>query len=145
VMAASLTTAHGESAAGRERQVRSVPQPTQVDQLAQFVCGARFEEISEPACEQLKLRVLDSLGCALGALDGEPVGMVAEQVREFGGAPLGTLIGAGKSAFAARVKRAASDLGANTFQRLRYVVLPLIMPAVFAGPSGIAARSVASA
>jgi 2-methylcitrate dehydratase len=71
---------------------------TQVDQLAQFVCGARFEDISEPAREELKLRVLDSLGCALGALGGEPVRMVAAQVREFGGAPLATLIGQGKSA-----------------------------------------------
>jgi 2-methylcitrate dehydratase PrpD len=42
-------------------------------------CGARFEDISEPAREQLKLRVLDSLGCALGALDGEPVRIVAAQ------------------------------------------------------------------
>jgi spermidine/putrescine transport system permease protein len=31
------------------------------------------------------------------------------------------------------LERAASDLGANTFRRLRYVVLPLIAPAVFAG------------
>ena len=31
------------------------------------------------------------------------------------------------------LERAASDLGANTFNRLRYVVLPLIAPAVFAG------------
>jgi 2-methylcitrate dehydratase len=34
----------------------------------------------------------------LGALDGEPVAMVREQVREFGGAPLCTLIGAGRGA-----------------------------------------------
>jgi spermidine/putrescine transport system permease protein len=31
------------------------------------------------------------------------------------------------------LERAASDLGANAVRRLRYVVLPLIMPAVFAG------------
>ncbi len=31
------------------------------------------------------------------------------------------------------LERAASDLGASTWQRLRYVVLPLIGPAVFAG------------
>ena len=71
---------------------------TGVEELARFVCGSRWEEISEPAREQLKLRVLDALGCALGALDGEPVAMVREQVLEFGGAPLCTLIGAGKSA-----------------------------------------------
>ena len=50
------------------------------------------------AREQLKLRVLDSLAVALGALDGEPVAMVRSQVEEFGGAPLCTLIGGGKSA-----------------------------------------------
>ena len=73
-------------------------QPTQVEELAQFVGRSRWDEISEPAGEQLKLRVLDSLGCALGALDGEPVVMVREQVEEFGGAPLSTLIGTGGSA-----------------------------------------------
>jgi spermidine/putrescine transport system permease protein len=31
------------------------------------------------------------------------------------------------------LERAASDLGANTFNRMRYVVLPLIAPAIFAG------------
>ncbi len=31
------------------------------------------------------------------------------------------------------LERAASDLGANAWQRLRYVVLPLIGPAIFAG------------
>ena len=97
-MASSLSATPGDSAAGGGRHARPIPHDTQVDQLAQFVCGARFEDISEPAREQLKLRVLDSLGCALGALDGEPVRIVAAQVREFGGAPLATLIGAGKSA-----------------------------------------------
>jgi 2-methylcitrate dehydratase len=71
---------------------------TRVEELAQFVCRSRWDEISEPAREQLKLRVLDSLGVALGALDGEPVAMIREQVQEFGGAPLCALIGGGKSA-----------------------------------------------
>jgi 2-methylcitrate dehydratase len=71
---------------------------SRVEELARFVCRSRWEQISQPAREQLALRVLDSLGVALGALDGEPVAMVREQVREFGGAPLCTLIGAGKSA-----------------------------------------------
>ncbi len=71
---------------------------TRVEELAQFVCRSCWDEISEPAREQLKLRVLDSLGVALGALDGEPVAMIREQVQEFGGKPLCTLIGAGKSA-----------------------------------------------
>jgi 2-methylcitrate dehydratase len=67
-----------------------------VEQLAQFACGASFQDLSEEARDQLKLRVLDSLGCALGALDADVPGMVAEQVLELGGAPLATLIGLGK-------------------------------------------------
>jgi hypothetical protein len=65
-MASSPAATPGDLAAGGERHVRPVPDDTQVDRLAQSVCGARFEDISEPAREQLKLRALDSLGCALG-------------------------------------------------------------------------------
>jgi ABC-type spermidine/putrescine transport system permease subunit II len=43
------------------------------------------------------------------------------------------LVAARLQGFDPALERAASDLGANTFRRLRYVVLPLIMPAVFAG------------
>jgi spermidine/putrescine transport system permease protein len=43
------------------------------------------------------------------------------------------LVAARLQGFDNSLERAASDLGANTFNRLRYVVLPLIMPAVFAG------------
>jgi 2-methylcitrate dehydratase len=71
---------------------------TRVERLAAFVSGTHFDDISEPAREQLKLRVLDSLGCAFGALAGDPPRMVREQVLQFGGAPLATLIGGGRSA-----------------------------------------------
>ena len=43
------------------------------------------------------------------------------------------LVAARLQGFDTSLERAASDLGANTFNRLRYVVLPLILPAVFAG------------
>jgi 2-methylcitrate dehydratase len=80
------------------REIAGRRSPSRVEELARFVCRSRWEQISEPAREQLRLRVLDSLGVALGALVGEPVAMVREQVREFGGAPLCTLIGAGRGA-----------------------------------------------
>src|SRR6266699_3106915 len=71
---------------------------TRVEQLAQFVREAHFEQLSDQAQEQLKLRVLDSLGCALGALGAEPIQAIREHTQELGGAPLATLIGGGKSA-----------------------------------------------
>jgi spermidine/putrescine transport system permease protein len=43
------------------------------------------------------------------------------------------LVAARLQGFDPALERAASDLGADTFRRLRHVVLPLIMPAVFAG------------
>ena len=83
---------------GSDREIVHRRRPSRVEELARFVCRSGWEQISEPAREQLRLRVLDSLGVALGALDGEPVAMLREQVEEFGGAPLATLIGAGRSA-----------------------------------------------
>ena len=82
---------------GARERVRG-SQTTQVERLARFVCNTRWENISEAARGQLKLRVLDSLGVALGALNAGPIAMVRAQVEEFGGAPLATLIGGGRSA-----------------------------------------------
>jgi hypothetical protein len=45
-MASSLSATPGDAAAGGGRHGRPIPHDTQVDQLAQFVCGARFEDIS---------------------------------------------------------------------------------------------------
>src|SRR5438874_5949028 len=71
---------------------------TQVEQLATFVVRARYEDLSEEARQELKIRVLDALGCAIGALDGPPINMIREQIEDFGGKPLITLIGGGKTA-----------------------------------------------
>jgi spermidine/putrescine transport system permease protein len=43
------------------------------------------------------------------------------------------IVAARLQGFDTSLERAAADLGANTFNRLRFVVLPLIAPAVFAG------------
>lgn len=71
---------------------------TEVQRLAAFVAGARHEDIPEPAREQLRIRVLDSLGCAIGALEGEPVRMLREHVEDFGGTERCSLIGGGRTA-----------------------------------------------
>ena len=66
--------------------------------LARFVVARSWEDISDLAREELKLRVLDSLGCALGALQAPPVTAIRAQLEEFGGRPLCTLIGGGETA-----------------------------------------------
>jgi 2-methylcitrate dehydratase len=71
---------------------------TRSEQLASFVEQAAWEHISPGAREALKIRVLDSLGCAFGALNGVPVRLIRENIEEFGGNPLCTLIGGGRTA-----------------------------------------------
>src|SRR5438132_3728228 len=71
---------------------------TQVEQLAAFVVQTKYEDLSDEARQQLKIRVLDALGCAIGALDGPPIKMLQAQLEDFGGNPLVTLIGGGKTA-----------------------------------------------
>ncbi|MBI5587027.1 MAG: MmgE/PrpD family protein [Deltaproteobacteria bacterium] len=70
---------------------------TDAQRLADFVVSASYEDISREALVQLKLRLLDSLGCAVGARNEPPVRMIRAQIEEFGGNPLSTLIGGGKT------------------------------------------------
>src|SRR2546425_4392700 len=69
-----------------------------VHDLAQFVVERSFDDLSDAAVRELKVRILDSLGCAVGALEGEPIGMLREHLRDFGGSPRTTLIAGGKTA-----------------------------------------------
>src|SRR5215471_10964598 len=71
---------------------------THAEQLAAFVVRASYDDLSAAARQQLKIRVLDALGCAIGALAGEPVRLVRLQVEEFGGVGYCTLIGGGRTA-----------------------------------------------
>jgi 2-methylcitrate dehydratase len=71
---------------------------TAVERLAAFVGARSWEDISSAARGALKIRVLDALGCALGALEGPPVQAIRAQVEELGGTPRCTLIGGGGSA-----------------------------------------------
>src|SRR5262249_13347169 len=71
---------------------------TRAEQLAAFVVRASYDDLSATARQQLKIRVLDALGCAIGALEGEPVRLVRQQAEEFGGVGHCTLIGGGRTA-----------------------------------------------
>ncbi|MBB6143874.1 2-methylcitrate dehydratase [Silvibacterium bohemicum] len=70
---------------------------TLAEQLAAFVVRVRYEDISADARQQLKIHTLDAIGCAIGALEAPPVKALHAQLDEFGGKPLSSLIGGGKS------------------------------------------------
>jgi 2-methylcitrate dehydratase len=71
---------------------------TKVEQLADFIVSASFKDLSEFAVRELKARVLDSLGCAIGALGSDLVESLKTLLEDFGGRTQCTLIGGGKTA-----------------------------------------------
>ena len=66
--------------------------------IARFALQSKFKDFQPDILERLKLHLLDSLGCALGAFEGQPVRELRDQIEEFGGKPICTLIGGGKTA-----------------------------------------------
>ena len=73
-------------------------QATHARRLAAFAVGARLADVEEDARRELKLRVLDSLGCAFGALGSPVTARIRRHVETLGGSPATSLIGGGRSA-----------------------------------------------
>ncbi len=71
---------------------------TIAQELASYVVKSSYDDLEESTRRALKVRVLDSLGCAIGAIEGEPIQMVREQIEDFGGQGHCTLIGGGRTA-----------------------------------------------
>jgi 2-methylcitrate dehydratase len=64
--------------------------------IADFALGLDYSDLSDDTVEELKKRILDSIGIAVAAMDEEPVGVVGDTVAEFGGEGC-TLWGGGSS------------------------------------------------
>jgi 2-methylcitrate dehydratase len=71
---------------------------TQVQELARFVAKASWEAIADTTREQIKIRLLDALACAIGAQEGEPVRKVRAVVDQLDSRGRCTLIGGGTAA-----------------------------------------------
>ncbi|UCB45762.1 MAG: MmgE/PrpD family protein [Spirochaetota bacterium] len=70
---------------------------TKAEELARFIVRAQYGDLSREAVKHLKIRVLDSMGCAIGALNGEPVSIIREQIKDFDSSGTCTMIGGGSS------------------------------------------------
>src|SRR3990172_9564049 len=66
---------------------------TVVERIASYAEGLRYEDIDQKTRDCAKRVLLDAIGCALGALEGEPVRIVRQVARNLGGAPQATWIG----------------------------------------------------
>jgi 2-methylcitrate dehydratase len=62
-------------------------------QLAQYACTLRYEDLSEAVVHEVKRRVIDSLGCALGAWNEEPCRIARAVASDFSAKNGATIIG----------------------------------------------------
>src|SRR5438105_3492808 len=66
---------------------------TLTHQLADYACALRFEDLSSEVVHEVKRRVVDSLGCALGAWDEEPCAIARKVASDFSAKNGATIIG----------------------------------------------------
>lgn len=70
---------------------------TAAEHLAHFAVNTPYEELSETARQQLKIRILDALGCAIGAIESEPTEIIRQNIAEFGRNGKCTLLAGGQT------------------------------------------------
>src|SRR6266581_2327704 len=56
---------------------------TLAHRLAEYACALRFEDLSKDVVHEVKRRVIDSLGCALGAWKEEPCAIARKVASDF--------------------------------------------------------------
>jgi 2-methylcitrate dehydratase len=66
---------------------------TLAHQLADYACALHFEDLSPAVIHEVKRRVIDSLGCALGAWSDEPCVIARKVASEFSARQGSTIIG----------------------------------------------------
>ena len=71
---------------------------TILEEMAEFIVDSTADGLSPALRLNLKIRILDSLGCAIGALGDDPVRRVRKFVTDFASDGACTLVGGGRSA-----------------------------------------------
>src|SRR5256885_9186033 len=66
---------------------------TLAHQLAEFAASLRFNDLSKEVLHEVKRRVLDSVGCALGAWNEEPCKIARKVASDFSAKKGSTIIG----------------------------------------------------
>jgi 2-methylcitrate dehydratase len=71
-------------------------QRTVAEDVARWIVALRYEELPAAVITRAKRVLLDTLGCALGAIGAEPVRMAQQVVALQGGNPQATILGIGR-------------------------------------------------
>src|SRR6202140_3645176 len=70
--------------------------PGVLEALAALMHAVRFEDLPKSVIAAAKARLLDTLGCAFGALSSDVGQAVRRMAADCGGGPQSTLIGSGE-------------------------------------------------
>ncbi len=70
-----------------------MPTLTLAERLSAYAAGLRFEDLPPETVHEVKRRLLDTLGCAMGALSSEPAGIARTLARTVSGTFPATVIG----------------------------------------------------
>ncbi len=65
-------------------------------QMAEFAIALRYEDIPAPAIKEAKRFLLDSVGCALAAVNNDDMAAMYRFIDRIGGTPEATIMGSGK-------------------------------------------------
>jgi 2-methylcitrate dehydratase len=76
-------------------QPRKVASRTVLEDLGVWVAAMRYEDLPPATVKKAKYVLLDTLGCAIGAVDAGPVRIAQKVVSARGGSPQASVIGAG--------------------------------------------------
>ncbi len=74
-------------------QLRFFMTKTLAHQLADYACSLQFEDLSKEVVHEVKRRVIDSIGCALGAWKEEPCAIARKVASEFSASAGSTILG----------------------------------------------------
>jgi 2-methylcitrate dehydratase len=66
---------------------------TLAHQLADYACSLKFDDLSKDVVHEVKRRVIDSIGCALGAWEEEPCVIARKVASQFSAEEGSTIIG----------------------------------------------------
>src|SRR5438093_2081528 len=66
---------------------------TLAEQLAEYAAGLKFEDLPAPVVHEVNRRVIDSIGCALGAWEAEPCVIARRVASQFSAERGATLLG----------------------------------------------------
>jgi 2-methylcitrate dehydratase len=89
-----LLAASGGAALAQEGPAKR-DKPTVLEDMGAWIAALRYEDMPAATVKKVRYLLLDTFGCALGAVNGAPVKAAREVIRARGGNPQATVIGTG--------------------------------------------------